>query len=146
MIEELRSQAGPGMVTKRYNSEVIARFRASRDTDNAEMKDLLLLTTTGVLSGLLRTTPLVFVTDGQQVYIVASKAGANTHPAWFHNLVAHPSVTVERNSETYKAIATILDEPERSRIYGLAAQARSDIAEYQERTQRVIPVVELRRS
>ena len=90
-------------------------------------------------------TPLVFIADGDRVFVIASKAGADTHPAWYFNLVANPRVTVEIGRETYEAEAVELDEPERTRVYDIGASLRDDFREYRQRTDRVIPVLELRR-
>ncbi len=80
--------------------------------------------------------------DGHR-YVFASKAGADTTPDWFYNLTANPDVTLEVGTETYQATATSLPEPERARIYAEQARQYPQFAEYQEKTKRVIPVVEL---
>jgi deazaflavin-dependent oxidoreductase (nitroreductase family) len=106
----------------------------------------VLLTTTGARSGLERVNPLVCRTEGDYVYVFASKAGAPTNPDWFHNLVANPEVTVELGTETFRAGAEVLDKAERDRIYEAQAAEFANFAEYQAGTDRVIPVVRLRRT
>lgn len=109
-------------------------------------RDVLLLTTIGARSGLPRTVPVVFTRDGEHYVVVASKGGAPTHPAWYHNLVAHPLVTVELGRETFAARATTAEGPEHERLYAQHAAVNPGFVEYQRRTSRVIPVVLLERT
>ena len=76
-------------------------------------------------------------------FVFASKAGADTNPDWYHNLIAHPNVTVEVGADTYPAAATPIAGAERDRIYAEQAKRYPGFAEYQEKTERGIPVVEL---
>src|SRR5438067_1506317 len=76
-----------------YNRQLIEEFRADRSKFGG--RPLLLLTTTGAKSGQRRTTPMMYVRDGDHLMVIASNVGAPTHPAWYHNLMAHPDVTVE---------------------------------------------------
>jgi deazaflavin-dependent oxidoreductase (nitroreductase family) len=76
-------------------------------------------------------------------YIFASYAGAPTHPDWYHNLVANPDVTVEAGTETYEATATAVSLAERDRIYPVQAERFGNFAEYETKTTRKIPVVEV---
>ena len=80
------------------------------------------------------------------MFVFASKAGAPTHPDWFHNLVATPSVTVELGTDTYPATAEVLEGAERDRVYAAQAEQFPNFAEYQAATDRVIPVVRLVRT
>ena len=84
-----------------------------------------------------------FRANGGKVFIFASKAGAPSHPDWYHNLVANPDVTVEIGSETRAAVASTVSPSERDRIYAIQAERYPGFAEYEEKTTRVIPVVEL---
>jgi deazaflavin-dependent oxidoreductase (nitroreductase family) len=79
------------------------------------------------------------------MFVFASKAGAPTNPDWYHNLVAHPEVTVEAGAERFSARASVITGPERERIYAAHAADFPGFAEYQEKTDRIIPVVELER-
>ena len=106
-------------------------------------RPVLLLTTTGAKSGQSRLAPLVYSRDGDGYVIVASKGGAPTHPAWYHNLLAHPLVTVEVGSETVTARARVTEGAERDRLFAERAAASPNFAEYQRLTARVIPVVVL---
>ena len=130
-----------------FNRQVIEEFRSNEGRVGGpfEGAPMVLLTTTGAKSGAERTTPLVCLPgDGETVYVFASKAGAPTDPAWYHNLVAHPDVTVERGTERYAATATPVTGAERDAIYARQAALRPNFAEYQEKTTRTIPVVALK--
>jgi deazaflavin-dependent oxidoreductase (nitroreductase family) len=80
--------------------------------------------------------------DGHR-YVFATKAGADTNPDWYWNLVAHPDVTVEMGTETYEAAAVPVTGDDRDRIYTEQARRHPGFAEYQQKTSRIIPVVEL---
>ncbi len=84
-----------------FNQDLIAAFRVNGGKGIGPFvnRPVLLLTTTGAKSGQPRTTPLVYTTDGDRIVVIASKGGAPSHPAWYHNLVAHPEVTVEVGRE-----------------------------------------------
>ncbi len=85
-----------------FNRAIIAEFRSNggRVGGPFEGAPLLLLTSTGAKSGAQRTTPVVYLPDGERMVIFASKAGAPTHPGWYHNLLAHPAASVEVGTET----------------------------------------------
>lgn len=108
-------------------------------------RPVLLLTTTGAQSGEPRLAPLVYSRDGDHYVIVASKGGAPTHPAWYHNLVAHPVVTVEVGGEAFEARARVTEGAERHRLFAQRIATSPNFADYQRRTARVIPVVVLER-
>ena len=128
-----------------FNQQIIAEFRANGGKVGGPFEGgtILLLTTTGAKSGQSRTNPLVYVTDGDNIAIIASKAGAPTNPDWYHNLVANPIVTIERGTEQFQARATIAAEPERTRLYDQMVAKMPGFAEYQRNTTRQIPVVVL---
>ncbi|MGW4874545.1 nitroreductase/quinone reductase family protein [Streptomyces chartreusis] len=129
-----------------FNQQVIEEFRANKGRVGGyfEGARLLLLTTTGARTGRPRTTPVGYLPDSDdRVLIIASAAGAPRHPAWFHNLVANPRVTVESGAFTYEARAVVLEGKERDRIFARAVEADPGWAAYQEKTERVIPVIAL---
>jgi deazaflavin-dependent oxidoreductase (nitroreductase family) len=127
-----------------YNQGVIAEFRASHGVVSQVPFPVLLLTATGARTGRPATVPLGFVVDDSgRVFVVASKAGAPTHPAWFHNVRANPSVTVELGDQSFQARAVVTTGEERDRLYGLASKAVSGYSEYEKNTDRVFPVVVL---
>jgi deazaflavin-dependent oxidoreductase (nitroreductase family) len=124
-----------------YNDGVIREFRARHGSVSQPPFPILLLTTTGARTGRPTTVPLGFaVDDGGRVFVVASKAGAPTHPAWFHNLRANPAVTVELGDRTYPARAVVTEGAERDRLYRLVSDGSSP---YERNTDRVFPVVVL---
>jgi deazaflavin-dependent oxidoreductase (nitroreductase family) len=102
-----------------------------------------LLTTTGAKSGQRRTNPVMYLREGDHLYVFASKGGAPIHPDWYHNLLAHPDVTVEAGDLTYHAIARPVTGEDRDRIYAKWAEMYPQFREYQEKTTRIIPVIEL---
>jgi deazaflavin-dependent oxidoreductase (nitroreductase family) len=133
---------------KQFNQGLMTEFRAnggkvlSGPFVNAP---LLLLTTTGAKSGKPFTTPLVYTKDGDRIVIIASKGGYPTNPAWFHNLKAHPTVTIELGKEKFQAKATITKDPERQRLFDAQAKVMPNFTEYQKNTTRQIPVIVLER-
>jgi deazaflavin-dependent oxidoreductase (nitroreductase family) len=130
-----------------FNASVIAEFRAhgGRVGGPFEGAPLLLLTSTGAKSGEERTTPVMYLPDGERIVIFASKAGAPTNPAWYHNLVANPSATVEVGTESFQARARVASGEERAELYNRQAELRPQFADYAEKTTREIPVVVLER-
>lgn len=131
-----------------WNRQIIEEFRANggRVGGQFEGAPVLLLTTTGARSGRPHTTPMMYLPEGDRIYVFASKAGAPTNPDWYHNLKANPAVTVEIGDETVTARAEELTGPERDRVYAEQSARYPGFAEYQEKTSRVIPVVELVRA
>lgn len=130
-----------------FNAKVIEEYRANAGVVSGwDNVPLLLLTTTGAKSGVRRTTPLAYTRDGDRLVIIASYAGAPKHPAWYHNLVANPEVTVELGADRFDARADVADDDERDRLYRAQAEAMPNFAEYQEKTTRQIPVVTLSRT
>ena len=132
-----------------WNDAVIEQFLAGdeRIADTFDRDYLVLLDTTGARSGLTRTSPVACFEDADRLLVVASKAGADTHPAWFHNLVAHPTVHVRRWEDgalaSYDAVATVLEGEERAAAWDWITSRSPGFADYQTRTSRVIPVVAL---
>ena len=128
-----------------WNASVIADFRAheGRVGGSFEGAPVLLLHTTGSRSGQERVNPMMYLDYEGRRFVFASKAGAPTNPDWYHNLVAHPRVTVELGTETFEATATPVPLEERDRIYPIQAERYPGFAEYESKTTRKIPVVEL---
>jgi deazaflavin-dependent oxidoreductase (nitroreductase family) len=108
-------------------------------------RQMVILTTTGAKTGAIRETPLVYSRDGDTIIIIASMGGAPRHPAWYHNLVAHPQVTVEIDGERFSAIAEVAGPEQRRRLYDQHAQGNPSFLEYEAKTTRVIPVIVLHR-
>jgi deazaflavin-dependent oxidoreductase (nitroreductase family) len=128
--------------TTAYNNDLIEKFRANGGTSPND-SPLLLLTTIGAKSGQPRVIPLVYTRDGERYVIIASKAGAPTNPDWFHNVVAHPEVTIEVGPDRLRARATVAQAAERDRLYQAQATLMPGFAEYERKTTRRIPVVVL---
>ena len=131
----------------RDQERVVAEFRARGGNVggyHASMQ-LLLLTTTGARSGQRRAVPLTYLPDGGRYIVTAGNAGADRHPAWYHNLVANPDVTVEVGSEVFPAVAVVAGEAERGALYDRVAAAYPQAGGYQAQTTRQIPVVILTR-
>jgi deazaflavin-dependent oxidoreductase (nitroreductase family) len=102
---------------------------------------MLLLDHVGARSGTRRTTPLVYVADGDDVVLVASKGGHPKHPAWLHNLEAHPETTVQIGTERRRVRARVATAAERPRLWDAAVRTYGGFRGYQERTDREIPLV-----
>jgi deazaflavin-dependent oxidoreductase (nitroreductase family) len=127
--------------------QVVAEFRANagRVGGPFERARLLLLTTTGARSGTPHTVPLAYLPDGaHQFLVIGSAGGSPRHPAWFHNLVANPHVTVEDGVFVSDALAVVLEGADRDRAFARAVETDPGWAEYEERSGRVLPVVALR--
>jgi len=131
-----------------WNQQIVDEFHANAGKVGGmfEGKNLLLLTHTGAKSGKQRVSPLVYTTDGDRIVIAASKGGADTNPDWYHNLVANPAVTIEIGTEKFAAKATVVqDRAERDRLYaGMVAHAEG-FADYEKKTERLIPVFVIER-
>jgi F420H(2)-dependent quinone reductase len=106
---------------------------------------LVLITTRGRKSGEWRRTCLIGASDGDDVVIVASIGGAPKHPVWYLNLEANPRVWVQQGAESFWAIAHTADEAEKPRLWDKMVGLYPDYADYQKKTDRVIPVVILKR-
>jgi deazaflavin-dependent oxidoreductase (nitroreductase family) len=128
-----------------YNAQIIAEFRANHGRVGGRFEEatLLLLHTTGAKSGTQYTNPVVYLADGDRYVVFASKAGAPSNPGWYHNLKAHPDVSIEVEDATIEVTASELAGPERDRIFARQTQISPGFAEYQAKTERVIPVIAL---
>ena len=102
---------------------------------------MLLLDHVGAKSGKRRTTPLVYVPDGDDVVIVASKGGHPRNPAWFHNLRAHPDTSIQVGAQRRPVHARVATPEERKRLWPRVVRAYGGYAGYQRRTEREIPLV-----
>ncbi|MGV9882228.1 nitroreductase/quinone reductase family protein [Streptomyces sp. NPDC003006] len=130
-----------------FNQSVIEEFRANAGKVGGPFEggELLLLTTTGAKSGKEHTTPLGFVRDGGLLLLVGSNLGAPRHPDWYHNILAHPTVTVELGTEEFQAIAVPAEGERRDRLFESVVAAEPGYGDYQARTERILPVVVLER-
>ncbi len=131
-----------------FNKQIIEEFRANGGKVSGQFAGapLLLLTTLGAKSNQPRINPLVYSKDGNNIVIIASKAGAPTNPDWYYNILAHPEVTVEVGTERFQARAVVPERQERDRIFNQVVTQMPGFAEYQRNTSRIIPVVVLERT
>ncbi len=127
------------------NQAVIQEFRANQGRVGGGFAGapLLLLHTRGARSGAERVHPVMYLELEGRTFVFASKAGADSNPDWYHNLLAHPEVEVEIGRTTRSAQAVLVTGAERDRIYAEQVKRFPGFGEYQAKTTRVIPVVEL---
>ncbi len=133
---------------KAFNENLIADLRANggKATSGPFVgRPVLILTNIGARTGEVRETPLAYSRDGERFVVIASKGGAPTHPAWFHNLVANPEVKVEVLGEEFKARARVAEGAEHDQLYAAQAAEMPTFAEYQKKTERKIPAIVLER-
>ena len=130
-----------------FNQQIIDEFRANDGVVGGPFEGarMLLLHTTGAKSGKPRVIPLVYRTDDDRLVVFGSKGGAPTNPDWYHNLRAHPEVTVELGPDRFRARATVSDDVERRRLFDQHAAKMPAFADYEKKTTRKIPVVVLER-
>jgi len=131
-----------------FNEQIIEEFRANEGKVGGPFAGapMVLLTSTGAKSGRPHTTPLVYLQDGDRIYVCGSMGGAPKHPAWYHNLVANPDASVEVGTEKYPVRAVVTAGEERDRLFQQQASLMPAFGEYQKRTTRTIPVVALERA
>ncbi|MDX6568350.1 MAG: hypothetical protein QOH15_928, partial [Gaiellales bacterium] len=127
-----------------------AHVETYRKTDGAEGYDwqgttVLILTTTGRKSGEERPTPLIYQEHNGDYLIVASKGGADDPPAWYVNLEANPTVTVQDRGDVFKAVARTAADDEKQTLWPIMTKEWPDYDQYQTKTERSIPVVILER-
>lgn len=137
----------PDMVS--WNAKIMAEFRAGRGKVGGVFAGvpLLLLTTVGARSGRVSTTPLGYLPDGDRRIIFATNGGQARNPAWYHNLVAQPRVTIEVGTDTGTeqrvCTATVLTGAERDALWNEQESRAPVFVEYKNKTDRVIPVIAL---
>ena len=128
-----------------WNQKIIDEFRANDGVvgGHFEGKTLLLLHTTGAKSGKERVNPVAYFRDGERYIVIASKGGAPDNPDWYYNILAHPRLTVEVETETFDVEAKVTEEPERTRLYNKMVEMMLGFDDYRRKTERVIPVIVL---
>lgn len=135
----------PDFLLKAMSSANIGLFRLSNGRIGGTFPGgvkVLLLTVTGRKTGKPRTTPLLYIEDGDKLVIVASKGGAPEHPLWYRNLVANPEVTVEQaGGVTRKMRAITGTDEEHASYWPRLVAAYAGYADYQKKTERKIPIV-----
>jgi len=133
---------------KAMNVPVVDEFRSNAGQVGGQFEGmpLLLLTTTGAKSGEQRLSPLAYFTIDDRVIIVGSKGGAPKDPAWVHNLRANPRAHIEVGTTDYDVNARELPSAERDEVYPKIVALAPGFGEYQDKTDRVIPVFELEKA
>jgi deazaflavin-dependent oxidoreductase (nitroreductase family) len=128
-----------------WNTQIIEEFRANGGKVGGQFEGapLLLLHSTGAKSGQARVNPMMYLADGDNLVVFASKAGAPTSPDWYHNLVANPRASVEVEDRTVNVVASVADGETRERLWTLQKELYPGFAEYEAKTTRQIPVVVL---
>jgi deazaflavin-dependent oxidoreductase (nitroreductase family) len=128
-----------------FNERTIAEFRANHGQVGGQFAGapLLLLHTVGARSGQPRVNPVMYLADGGRYLVFASAAGADSHPAWYWNLLAHPDARIEVGDRVLDVRAAELTGAERDGKYRLQAERYPGFADYQRRTARTIPVIAL---
>ena len=128
-----------------WNKKIIEEFRENKGVVGGRFTGhpLLLLHTTGAKSGKERVNPVAAFRNDERLYIIASKGGASSNPDWYYNIVANPIVEVEYSTDKFKAEATVAEEPERTELYEKAVSEFPGFGNYEEKTDRVIPVITL---
>lgn len=130
-----------------FNRKIIEEFRSNNGEVGGQFKGMpiMLLTTKGAKTGKSFVKPLAYTTDGNRIVLIASFAGSPHHPAWFVNLSANPTVTVEVGNDRYEARAIVTSGAERQRLFEAQAAKMPVFNDYQKKTDREIPVVVLER-
>jgi deazaflavin-dependent oxidoreductase (nitroreductase family) len=130
-----------------WDRRIIEAFRTNGGNvgDQFTGVPLLLLTTTGAKSGEPRTRPLAYLSEGGHIYVFAGNRGVPTNPGWYHNLVAHPDVTVELGTEKFEARATVVESAEWDWLGSIQVQKIPALAELAAKITRKVPVVLLER-
>jgi deazaflavin-dependent oxidoreductase (nitroreductase family) len=128
-----------------FNAKVIEEFRANQGRVGGpfEGAPLLLLHHLGARSGTQRINPLVYLGDDGRYVVFGSKAGAPTNPDWYHNLKANPKVSIEVGTDTIDVVASEATGEERERLFQAQVERSPQFAEYQDKTERIIPAIVL---
>ena len=135
------SSAGPGD----WNRSIIEEFRANGGKVGGyfEGAPMVLLHHIGARSGTERVNPLVYLPDGQDMVVAATKGGSPTNPDWYHNLKAHPRILVEVGTRTVPVEVIEVTGDERDELWHRLIALRPGMAEYETRTSRVFPMFRL---
>ena len=130
---------------RRWVAEQVELYEGSGGTVGLTFRDtglpVIIVTHRGRKTGAIRKTPLMRVVDGKNYILVASQGGAPKHPLWYHNLKADPNVEIRDKSEVYTMrVREVVDSTERERLWNVAVEAYPPYREYQDKTERVIPI------
>ena len=129
--------------TSRWVAEHVELYEGSGGTEGSTLNGLpvIIVPNRGRKTGAIRKTPLMRVADGNRYILVASKGGAAKNPLWYHNLKADPNVEIRDGTEVYSMrVREVDDSVERQRLWAIAVEAYPPYQDYQDRTERSIPV------
>ncbi|MBV7336140.1 nitroreductase family deazaflavin-dependent oxidoreductase [Chloroflexi bacterium TSY] len=126
-------------------AEQVEQYEGSGGTEGLTLRDtglpVIVVTNRGRKTGAIRKTPLMTVVDGNNYILVASKGGAPKHPEWYYNLKADPNVEIRDKTEVYSMrVREVVNSTERRRLWDIAVKAYPPYQEYQDKTERVIPI------
>ena len=126
-------------------AEQVELYEGSGGTEGLTFRDtglpVIIVTHRGRKTGAIRKTPLMRVVDGNNYILVASQGGAPKHPLWYHNLKANPNIEVRDRSNVYTMrVREVTDSAERERLWKIAVAAYPPYQDYQEKTERIIPI------
>ena len=129
----------------KWAADQVELYEGSGGTDGLTLMDtglpVIIVTKLGRKTGAIRKTPLMRAVDGNSYILVASKGGAPEHPVWYHNLKAEPNVEIRDRTEVYSMrVREVVGSAEKQRLWNIAVKAYPPYQEYQEKTDRVIPV------
>jgi len=130
---------------RRWVAEQVELYEGSGGTAGLTLRDtglpVVIVTNRGWKTGAIRKTPLMRVADGNNYILVASQGGAPTHPQWYHNLKADPHVEIRDEAKVYAMrVREVVDPAERERLWNIAVKAYPPYQEYQNKTERIIPI------
>ena len=131
--------------TSGWVADQVELYEGSGGTDGLTLRDtglpVIIVTNKGRRTGAVHKTPLMRAVDGKSYILVASQGGAPKHPVWYHNLKAEPNVEIRDKTEVFQMrVREVEDSTERQRLWDIAVEAYPPYQEYQEKTDRVIPV------
>ena len=128
-----------------WNTQIIDEFRSNggRVGGQFEGAPLLLLHSTGAKSGKQRVNPMMYLADGDDFIVFATKAGTPTNPDWYHNIVAFPQASIEVGESTVNVVARVAEGDTRERLWSRQKELYPGFAEYEAKTAREIPVMVL---
>jgi F420H(2)-dependent quinone reductase len=126
-------------------AEQVELYEGSQGTEGLTLRDtglpVIIVTNRGWKTGAIRKTPLMRAVDENNYILVASQGGAPNHPKWYHNLKANPNVEIRDKTEVYSMrVREVVDSVERQRLWDIAVAAYPPYQEYQDKTDRVIPI------
>jgi len=131
--------------TSKWVADHVERYEGSGGTEATTLREtglpVIIVTNRGWKTGAIRKTPLMRVVDGDNYILIASQGGAPKHPLWYHNLKAEPNVEIRDATAVHPMrVREVDDADERQRLWAIAVEAFPPYAEYQAKTERVIPV------